>query len=563
MYRLEKQTLREILQKSTVEYGNRPSLGLVGGTPYTYRRVGTLAAGLQAFLASRAGIGKGRRVALLGENSPEWGIVYFAAAAMGAVVVPILTDFTTDQILNILAHAECDVVFVSRKLKEKLSRRVDIPVFDMEEVPRLADQGGSPGELVPAEVDEGDLAAIIYTSGTTGNSKGVMLSHRNIVSNTYATRTIIRMHPGDRLLSILPLAHTYECTLGFVGGFMQGAAIYFLDKPPTASALLPAMAKIRPTIMLSVPLIMEKVYRSSILPKLQEKKIYAKPFFRRLLNRIAGKKLYRTFGGRLRFFGIGGAALAPDVERFLIEARFPYAIGYGLTETSPLVAGANPSRTSYRSTGPALEGVQVRIVPDEGGSEDGEIQVKGPNVMMGYYKDPEKTAEVFTEDGWFRTGDLGRVDGKGRYYIRGRSKTMILGPSGENIYPEEIEALINQSDFVQESLVYGEQTGGLTALVLFKPEALERLNQDMRQIFGAMEDQATDMANLAEERTREFARRMEERSREILENLRRDVNTKLAAFSRIGRVVRHDAPFEKTPTQKIKRHFYPRSGDRP
>ncbi len=560
MYKLESYTLREVLLKSTTEYKDKPSLGMVGNRPYSFREIGSLAAGLQRFLASQANIGKGSRVALLGENSPGWGIAYFAVTAMGAVVVPILTEFTADQIRNILAHAECDAVFASRKLKEKLRGIQGLPVFEIEDIPRLAADAGDAAGFVSAEVTEEDMAAIIYTSGTTGNSKGVMLSHRNIVSNTHATRTIIRMHPGDRLLSILPLAHTYECTLGFVGGFMQGAAIYFLDKPPTATVLLPALRKVRPTIMLTVPLIMEKVYRSSVLPKLQEKKIYEKPFFRKLLNRIAGKKLYKTFGGRLRFFGIGGAALAPDVERFLVEARFPYAIGYGLTETSPLVAGANAAHTHFRSTGPALEGVQVRIVPAEGGSGDGEIQVKGPNVMMGYYKDPAKTAEVFTEDGWFKTGDLGRMDEKGRYYIRGRIKTMILGPSGENIYPEEIEALINQSDFVQESLVYGEPAGGLTALVLFKPEALERLNEDMKQFAGAMEDQASDMAHMAEDRAKEFGRKMEDRSREILENMRRDVNAKLAAFSRVTRVVKHDVPFEKTPTQKIKRHFYPGHG---
>lgn len=551
MYKLDKLTLREVLLKSCEEYADKQALGMAGSTPFSYGEVYAIATGLQNHLAATAGIGKDSRVAILGENSPEWGTAYFAVTSMGATVVPILTDFSPEQIENILSQAECTVVFASRKSREKLSGAEKITVIPMEEIPRIGKENLTGNRPAPVEVNEDDLAAIIYTSGTTGNSKGVMLSHKNIVSNTLATRTIIKMHTGDRLLSILPLAHTYECTLGFVGGFMQGAVNYYLDKPPTASVLLPALRTIRPTIMLSVPLIMEKIYRSSVLPKLQDKKIYEKPFFRKLLNRIAGGKLKKTFGGRLRFFGIGGAALAPDTEQFLLEAGFPYAIGYGLTETSPLVAGCGPYRTHLRSTGPALEGVQIRLADDGSGSGDGEIQVKGPNVMLGYYKDPDKTAEVFTEDGWFRTGDLGRVDEKGRYYIRGRLKNMILGPSGENIYPEEIEAVINRSNYIQESLVYGEPAGGLIALVSLKPEALERLYEDVRQMTGAMEDQAQDLAQ-----------KVEERSREILESVRKEVNSKLAAFSRISKVVKHDEPFEKTPTQKIKRHFYPGRTDK-
>jgi long-chain acyl-CoA synthetase len=376
-----------------------------------------------------------------------------------------------------------------------------------------------------------------------------MLTHKNVASNAVSSRSMFRMHVGDRLLSILPMAHTYECTLGLLAPIYQGACMYYIDKPPTATVLLPALLKVRPTVMLSVPLIMEKIYRNSVLPKLESKAIYAKPFFRKLLNRIAGKKLRKTFGGRLRFFGIGGAALAPDVEQFLKEARFPYAIGYGLTETSPLVAGTDARGTHLRAIGPALQGVDIRIAPPEGGAEDGEIQVRGPNVMAGYYKDPEKTAETFTADGWFRTGDTGKLDEKGRCYVRGRLKTMILGPSGENIYPEEIEALINKSNFVQESLVYGEPEGGLSALVMLKPEALERFSQDMKQFSGAVEDQARAIAESFES--------MEEKSKEMLESMRKEVNSRLAAFSRIGRVMLQSEPFEKTPTQKIKRHFYP------
>jgi long-chain acyl-CoA synthetase len=549
MYQIDKFTLRNVLVLSAGEYADTPALSMTGGKAYTFSDVYSLASKLASKLAAEAKIEKGSRVALIGENCPEWGITYLAVTAMGATIVPVLTEFTADQIGNILMHAECKAAVFSKKSREKIRKIEGLYTLPLEDIPNLASPSTERVFQFP-EVSEEDLAAIIYTSGTTGNSKGVMLSNGNIVSNAHATRTIIRMHPGDRLLSILPLAHTYECTLGFVGGFMQGAANFYLDKPPTATVLLPALQKVRPTIMLSVPLIMEKIYRASVLPKLEAKKLYAKPFFRKLFNRIAGKKLKKLFGGRLRFFGIGGAALAPDVEQFLLEAKFPYAIGYGLTETSPLVAGCAPFKTFLRSTGPALAGVQIRLAPAESGTGEGEIQVKGPNVMRGYFKDPAKTAEVFTPDGWFKTGDLGQMDEKNRLFIRGRLKTMILGPSGENIYPEEIEALINQSNFVQESLVYGEPSGGLIALVMLKPEALERLAEDVKQMTSSMGDQAKDMARDAETR-----------AREILEGLRKDVNGKLAAFSRISKVNIQSEPFEKTPTQKIKRHFYP-GGDK-
>jgi long-chain acyl-CoA synthetase len=243
-------------------------------------------------------------------------------------------------------------------------------------------------------------------------------------------------------------------------------------------------------------------------------------------------KLKRLFGGCLRFFGIGGAGLAPDVERFLAEARFPYAIGYGLTETSPLVAGCAPFRTHVGSTGPALAGVEIRLA--DAGPGGGEIQVRGPNVMRGYYLDPERTRGVFTDDGWFRTGDLGTRDARGRLFIRGRLKTMILGASGENIYPEEIEALINQSEAVAESLVFGD-AAGVTALVHLKPEVLESL-------YGRVADGIA---------------KAEAAVAGLLESLRRDVNERLAAFSRVQRVQLQREPFEKTPTQKIKRHVYP------
>ncbi|MFQ3620847.1 MAG: AMP-binding protein [Spirochaetales bacterium] len=542
MYTVESFTLQEVFVKSTKEYASYPALGMLGGRMYTYAETGERIRSFIYYLKNTCKLSEGSTIALLSENCPEWPIAYLAITSLGAVVVPILTDFSAEAIRNILNHAECKLVIVSTKLQEKLGTLEGIESFNIQKIPTLAP---APVNLPLPSLQENTLAAILYTSGTTGTSKGVMLTHKNIVSNAFASRSIFRIHPGDRLLSILPLAHTYECTIGFLAPFMQGASITYLDKPPTATVLLPALKQVRPTIMLSVPLIMEKIYRSSIRPKLQTHSLYRNPLFRKIFNRIAGIKLKKTFGGRIRFFGIGGAALAPDVEAFLQEAHFPYAIGYGLTETSPLVAGCNPKNTYLGSTGYPLEGVEVRIVPQEAGNPEGELQVRGPNVMQSYYKDPEKTKEVFTEDGWFRTGDLARQDEKGRIFIRGRIKTMILGPSGENIYPEEIEALINQSNYVQESLVMGDTSGGLVALIQLKPEALEQLKEDVRQLYGAIEDEAEV-----------FRQAMETKAKELLETIRKEVNSRLASFSRISKAQLHQEPFEKTPTQKIKRHFY-------
>lgn len=539
---LDGRTLPAVLRLASSRYAGRPALSLFGGASVGYADLPARTRSVGGLLAA-SGVGPGDRVAILGENSPSWGIAYLAIASMGAVAVPILTDFSAVQVGTILAHAGCRAVLVSERLRGKLASALEPSgetrplVIGLEGAATASTVASAAMPSGTPEVRPDDLAAILYTSGTTGHSKGVMLTHGNIVSNATATRTILAIEPDDRLLSILPLAHAYECTLGFVGAILQGASITYLDRPPTAAALLPALAQVRPTIMLSVPLVIEKIVRGKVLPELERRAGYRLAPVRALLNRVAGAKLRRTFGGHLRFFGVGGAGLAPDVERFLTAARFPYAIGYGLTETSPLVAGCSPFRTRIGAVGPVLSGVEVRLADAAPGGAGGEIQVRGPNVMRGYYRDPDRTREVFTADGWFRTGDLGTLDDRGRLAIRGRLKTMILGASGENIYPEEIEALINQAEPVAESLVYGGASG-VTALVHLKPEALERLGARLQDGLAKAEHAVAA----------------------LLERIRRDVNGRLAAFSRVALVQLQPEPFEKTPTQKIKRHLYPRSG---
>lgn len=557
MITLKHFTLSEVPELSAARYGARPALSMVAGAVYSYRDLERVSRAVAEFLI-RQGIAKGDRVALLAENSPQWVMTWFGIVRAGAIVVPILTDFIPSQICNIIEHAGAKAVFVSDKLRAKLTELpASVAVFDLRAT-------HSPSDRAPAfpEVAADDLAMIVYTSGTTGLSKGVMLSHRNILSNATACKTIIVLHRTDRLLSILPLAHTYEFTIGTIIAMLSGSHIHYLDRPPSATVLIPALQAVKPTIMLSVPLVIEKIYRSSIKPKLDGMKLYQSNVFKPLLILFAGIKLKKTFGGHVRFFGVGGAPLAADVEEFLKRARFPYAIGYGLTETSPLLAGCGPRATMLRSTGPALKGVELRIADPHPGTGEGEIQAKGQNIFKGYWRDEARTRETFTDDGWFRTGDLGFFDERKRLFIRGRSKTMILGASGENIYPEEIESLINQVPEVAESLVV-EDDEGLTALVYLKSEVLENLEARIQDGIDAAGDLSTRVGQAIANAEKSVAGTVshavsdaEKAMEHLLERIRKETNSKLAGFSRIQRVKIHTEPFEKTPTQKIKRFLY-------
>jgi long-chain acyl-CoA synthetase len=317
-----------------------------------------------------------------------------------------------------------------------------------------------------------------------------------------------------------------------------GASVHYLRKLPTPAVLLPALKLVKPTIILSVPLIIEKIFKSKIYPAFQKNSVtralYKMTPTRKLLHKVASKKLMETFGGAVRFFGIGGAKLDPTVERFLLEGKFPYAIGYGLTETSPLLAGAVVNRTRIGSTGPAMPGVELRLGDIDPATGQGEIQAKGPNVMQGYYKNPEATQSVFTTDGWFKTGDRGSFDPDGYLHIKGRIKTMIVGASGENIYPEEIESVINKMRFVLESLVV-QKKGKLVAMIHLNMEEIEAQ-------FKHLKSEARTYVN--------------EKTEEILAEIQKKVNAEVNKFSRLQQVVLQPNPFEKTPTKKIKRFLY-------
>ncbi len=555
-----------MLKNSVKQFPSRPSLTSVDGTEYSYEELDRASQHVAVMLKS-AGVSKDDKVAILAENSPHWGIAYFGTLICGATTVPILPDFRAVEVRSILEHAGAKTVFVSGKLISRLNEGLPGSVemvintddFQLLEVNKgvVSETAGVSGALTKLqmeskisveskgyyEADGDDLASIIYTSGTTGRSKGVMLTHTNILSNAVQSGTVHQVLPEDRFLSVLPLAHSYECTIGMMVTLLNGAMVQYIDRAPTAAYLGPVLKKLKPTTMLTVPLIIEKIYRSTIRPKLSKsapmRLLMKFGPTRKLLSKAAVKKLMDFFGGQIRFFGVGGAPLAPDVEKFLLEGGFPYAIGYGLTETSPMLAGFNPSTAVFHSVGKIMEGVSVRIDHPDPVTKEGEIVVKGSNVMKGYYKDEEKTREVFTEDGYFRTGDLGIIDKKGIIYIKGRSKNMILGPNGENIYPEEIEAVINSRENVSESLVM-EYKGKLTAMVHLKMELIEEQLQHLK------------------ENAAEYKKQLQVKADEALKELMIHVNQHVSRNSKLQSMVRQVQPFEKTATHKIKRFLYTR-----
>jgi long-chain acyl-CoA synthetase len=551
-----KYTVPSLLDEAIAKFPDLPALGFAGESLMTYRRLDKKILEVMGML-DHFGIVKGDKVALLSTNMPNWGVVFFAILKKGAVAVPILPDFHPNEIKAIVEHAEARMIFVSENLYHKIEKTdysglaaraltdnlaVIPPGYPAENLTLLEPFEVPENYTDPAaEVEEGDLASIIYTSGTTGSSKGVMLTHKNISWNAKQAFTMEKISPSECFLSILPLSHTYENTLGLIFPLFHGASVYYLRKPPVPSVLIPALQEVRPTKLLTVPLVIEKIFRNKIYPEFQKspvtRMLYKIPVTRKLLHRIAGKKLMKTFGGRINFFGIGGSKVDGTVERFLKESKFPYAIGYGLTETSPLLAGSSPRIQRMGSIGPSLQGVKLRLSDVDHVTGEGEIQAQGPNVMLGYYKNPELTAQVFTSDGWFRTGDLGAFDKDGHLRIKGRIKNMIVGASGENIYPEEIESVINRMRYVVESLVV-EKKGKLVALIHLNMEEIEQQYQSLRHD-----------AEL-------FAEKINQKRLEILKEIQEKVNAQVNKFSKLQQVFFHKEPFEKTPTQKIKRFLY-------
>lgn len=538
-------TLYGLVRNSTERFASRIAFSMYEGDELTYAEVGRRIERVQEILTD-SGLRPGDKVALLSSNMPNWGVCYFAVTSAGMVAVPILPDFSGEELDMIIEHSEAKALLVSDKLFTKLSKQtierlnVVVRTKNLGIISRRVQAAGSTGIPSPD-----DLAVIIYTSGTTSKPKGVMLTHKALCAQVDISAAIFPIGGEDVFLSVLPLSHTYECSIGMIYPFSMGARVVYLDRPPTASALMPALRSVRPTVMLIVPLIIEKIYRHQVLAKFQSngfwRTLYRVGFLRRYLHRVAGKKLMKLFGRRLRFLGIGGAKLDRGAERFLLEARVPYAIGYGLTETAPLLAGAAPSQVRLGSTGPQAPGVQLRLENINPETRQGEIVALTPSVMLGYYKNPEATKETFTADGWFRTGDLGEFDKDGWLYIKGRLKNMIVGPGGENIYPEDIESVLNSHVCIADSIVT-EHEGRLVALVHFNREEIEAMIDDWREEWETQKEA--------------WEAKTEQLKQEILDF----VNAKVNRFSRISEVVEEKEEFIKTPTHKIKRFLYNKRG---
>ncbi|MBN1782562.1 AMP-binding protein [bacterium] len=560
---LKQRTVRDFLEYAAGRYPDLPSIAFAGETAITYHDLYEAVCEFAVRLV-RHHIHSGSKVAILGDNSPNWVIAYLAVTGMGAVAVPILPGFSDANVRHIIRDSESQAVIVSaryrtavedfdtpslsvlvsledlsfKKVKDSLSGHVQ------EFLKKIHSRFGS--EPKDSDVfrsmpgpEPDDLLAIIYTSGTTGSSKGVMLTHNNVLSDVELGLERFPLTPDDRFLSILPLSHTYEATGGMLCPLASGVSIYYMKGMPTPGNLLAGMESVRPTGVLTVPLVVDKIYRRRILPNLQKSRLtwalYQRPFFRKRLNKIAGRKMIQSLGGCLRFFMFGGAALNRDTEQFLVDAGISYSTGYGMTETSPILT-INPfGRVRMGSCGQAIPGIEMKIHDPDPETGTGEICVRGPIVMRGYYKNQEETDQIFLEGGWLRTGDLGYFDGDGYLFIRGRSKNVIVGPNGENIYPEIIEQQLTQSPFIDECVVYQHQQ---------RIVAKVHLDQDNVDQFLA-ESAATDTD--ADRDTR---------IRRLLETERLSVNVNLPAFSQIRALEIFPDVFEKTPTNKIKRYLY-------
>lgn len=549
-------TLNYVVDASCTKFKDLPAIGMALEEPLTYgtfhKRILALAGRLQ-----KEGIRKGDHVAILSENSHNWGIAYLAIVRIGAVAVPILPDLPESDVHHILNEMQVKALFITQKqidkvyeLRNKLKGIIVtlddytgeisiVPVitfatFLAEAITTFEE---TPDDPVFPMVAEDDLASILYTSGTSGYSKAVMLSHKNLTANAYAAADLMDIPPGSVWLSILPMSHTYEFTCGFMLPIICGGRIAYAGKTPTPAILQKLCAHEKPFAIFAVPLVLEKIYKKRVMPQIENSKVLTMMckvgMSRKLIYRKIGRKLITFFGGNLKLMGVGGAALNPDVEKFLHEAKFPYLIGYGMTESAPLIAGgpSGDSTIAIGSTGKPISGVEIKIISPDAETGIGEISICGPSVMRGYYEDKESTEEVLSHDGWLLTGDLGRMDIKGNLHVCGRSKNVIIMPNGENVYPEAIEHKLNTYNWVVESLVV-DNNGKIEAWVYPDYEFV---------------DDETSGQSRAERR---------QYMEDLMGDMRSKLNAQLPKSSRLTKVFERREPFIKTATHKIKRYLY-------
>ena len=518
------------------------------GESFTYGELATQIARFHVFFEA-VGLKKGDKVALCAKNSARWGITFFAANTYEAVLVPILADFHPESVNSLVDHSESKVLLTDTDIWTKLditkmpqiqavfsSSDFSLLYAADEKIQKACDEldamfaakypNGFTAEHVSYPTDnDKELAIINYTSGTTSAPKGVMLRYECISENVSFGQKRLPCGPGDTLVSMLPMAHMYGMMFELIYPVCNGASIYYLGKTPTPALLLGALKEIKPYLVITVPLVMEKIFKSKVAPIVNKpvmKVLCAIPGVNQLIFKKVRNTLLEAFGGRIREIVMGGAALNPDVEKWFRRFKLPFTVGYGMTEAAPLLAYEDWWEFASKSCGKAVDSVVVRIDSEDPYTKVGEIQAKGISLMSGYYKNEEATAAAFTEDGWMRTGDLGLLDKKGNIYIKGRSKNMILSANGQNIYPEEIEAVVNNQPYVIESVVV-DRGAKLVALVYADADAMKAAGVDAETF----------------------------KSQIISE-----VNLSMPAYSKIGLVEIMTEPFEKTPKMSIKRFMY-------
>jgi len=539
----------ERLQAATRKFWEKPALNNIGGETFNYAQMATQ---IEKFhlVFEKLGFKKGDKIAICAQNGARWGMAYLAVNTYETVIVPILADFTPESVNHLVNHSESIALFTNEAKWKKLDitkmpllkLAIDVDTWKTlwtadEKIQAIYDQmdalfaakhpnGYGPDDVKFPTDNWDDLSTINYTSGSTGDPKGVMLTYRNFSANVdYSQRNV---PAGDKLVSMLPMAHMYGLVIEFIYPLCNGTSIYWLGKTPTPAALLKAFADVKPYLLITVPLVMEKIYKSKVKPTLDKptiKFLLKVPGLNNLIYKKVKDGLVQAFGGNVQEFIMGGAALNPEVERLFKRIKFPYLVGYGMTEACPLLAYEHWTKYVAGSCGKCVDVAEVRIDSEDPQHVVGEIQARGENIMIGYYKNEEATKNAFTEDGWLKTGDLGIIDAEGNIFIRGRSKNMILGPSGQNIYPEEIEAVVNNQPFVMESVVV-DRGGKLVALVFIDEQAVAKALLDV------------------------------EAKSDIPENIRTGANRQLPNYSQLSKVEIQAQPFEKTPKMSIKRFLY-------
>lgn len=550
---MKKENFIKLYEESFSNHFNLPALADYGtNTKFTYGEVAREIEKLH-ILFKQCKVRRGDKIAVIGKNTSRWCIAYMATVTYGAIIVPILQDFNPNDVHHIINHSESVFLFASDLIwdtleEEKLPElRGSFSLSDFgvqyqrdgedlyTQVKKIDEKfnkkyvnGFGPEHIKYVELSNDKVLVLNYTSGTTGFSKGVMITGNNLSGNMTFAATDINLQTGDKMLSFLPLAHTYGAAFEFLYSLSAGCDITLLGKTPSPKILLKAFEEVKPVIVIAVPLILEKIYRKMILPTLGKKTMRLALNIPLLDNQIYAqirKKLIDAFGGKLSQVIVGGAPFNSEVEDFLLKIRFPVSVGYGMTECAPLISFSLYPNFIPHSCGKVLSCMEVRIDSEDPYNIAGEIQVRGQNVMLGYYKNDDATKEVFTEDGWLKTGDLGTIDKDNNIFIRGRSKSMILGASGQNIYPEEIEAKLDNLPFILESLLV-ERNGKLVALVCPDYDAVDSTGISHENLKLIMKE-----------------------NKEIL-------NKMVASYERISEIELFPSEFEKTPKKSIKRYLY-------